>query len=178
MPPVLSITLPSTIEKIGYRAFYNCYKLEEIVIPEGVKSIGDEAFSYCLWLTKIELPSTLTSIGNKAFLGLKSINYLESVVSHATNPISITEDVFGVEDGDNMIAPTATLTVPFGSKAKYEKAVGWNEFQEIKQMPPTVDIATIVNCIMNGTYSAEADVNNDEKVDAADIVMLVNLLKE
>lgn len=178
MPPVLSITLPSTIEKIGYRAFYNCYKLEEIVIPEGVKSIGDEAFSYCLWLTKIELPSTLTSIGNKAFLGLKSINYLESVVSHATNPISITKDVFGVEDGDNIIAPTATLTVPFGSKAKYEKAVGWNEFQDIKQMPPTVDIATIVNCIMNGTYSAEADVNNDEKVDATDLVMLVNLLKE
>ena len=178
MPPVLSITLPSTIEKIGYRAFYNCYKLEEIVIPEGVKSIGDEAFSYCLWLTKIELPSTLTSIGNKAFLGLKNINYLESVVSHATNPISITKDVFGVEDGDNIIAPTATLTVPFGSKAKYEKAVGWKEFQETKQMPPTVDIATIVNCIMNGTYSAEADVNNDEKVDATDLVMLVNLLKE
>jgi hypothetical protein len=31
---------------------------------------------------------------------------------------------------------------------------------------------------MNGTYSAEADVNNDENVDAADLVMFVNLLKE
>lgn len=40
-----------------------------------------------------------------------------------------------------------------------------------------VDIDTIVQCIMKGEYDANADVNGDEKVDAADIVFLVNLLK-
>lgn len=40
-----------------------------------------------------------------------------------------------------------------------------------------VDIDTIVQCIMKGEYDANADVNGDEKVDAADIVFLVNMLK-
>ena len=40
-----------------------------------------------------------------------------------------------------------------------------------------VDIDTIVQCIMKGEYDANADVNGDEKVDAADIVFLVNILK-
>jgi thiol-disulfide isomerase/thioredoxin len=40
-----------------------------------------------------------------------------------------------------------------------------------------VDIDTIVQCIMKGEYDANADVNGDEKVDVADIVFLVNMLK-
>ena len=43
--------------------------------------------------------------------------------------------------------------------------------------PAGLDIYDIVQCIMAGTYDEKADLNNDTKVDAADIVEFVNKLK-
>ena len=43
--------------------------------------------------------------------------------------------------------------------------------------PPVLEINDIVQCIMAGTYDANADLNNDGKVDVADIVLFVNTHK-
>jgi hypothetical protein len=43
--------------------------------------------------------------------------------------------------------------------------------------PPVLEINDIVQCIMAGTYDASADLNNDGKVDVADIVLFVNTHK-
>ena len=43
--------------------------------------------------------------------------------------------------------------------------------------PPELEINDIVQCIMAGTYDANADLNNDGKVDVADIVLFVNTHK-
>lgn len=43
--------------------------------------------------------------------------------------------------------------------------------------PPELEINDIVQCIMAGTYDANADLNNDGKVDVADIVLFVNMHK-
>jgi hypothetical protein len=43
---------------------------------------------------------------------------------------------------------------------------------------PTVDVETIVNCIMSGEYQENADLNNDSKVNAADLVLYLKSLKE
>ena len=43
--------------------------------------------------------------------------------------------------------------------------------------PAGLDIYDIIQCIMAGTYDEKADLNNDTKVDAADIVEFVNKLK-
>ena len=40
-----------------------------------------------------------------------------------------------------------------------------------------VDLNTLVQLIMTGKYDKKADLNNDDKVDAADLVLLVNILK-
>ena len=42
---------------------------------------------------------------------------------------------------------------------------------------PSVDVATIVQLIMAGQYDAKADLNGDNNVDAADLVLLVNKIK-
>jgi len=42
---------------------------------------------------------------------------------------------------------------------------------------PELEINDIVQCIMAGTYDANADLNNDGKVDVADIVLFVNTHK-
>lgn len=58
--------LPGRTRKLGNRAFYQCYYVNEIVIPEGVEEIGDEAFAYCYstgGLEKVTLPSTLKKFG-------------------------------------------------------------------------------------------------------------------
>ena len=57
------ITIPNTVNNIGYRAFEHCQLLKEIVIPESVKEIGWEAFDCCYSLQSITLPSSF--INNK-----------------------------------------------------------------------------------------------------------------
>lgn len=44
---VLSVTIPSSIKKIGWFAFEGCRGLESVTIPSSVSSIGYGAFNYC-----------------------------------------------------------------------------------------------------------------------------------
>ena len=44
---VKSITLPDTIEKIGWFTFYQCENLEKIVLPRRLSSIGYASFDGC-----------------------------------------------------------------------------------------------------------------------------------
>ena len=60
---VESVTLPSTLTKIGKRAFCRSVKLETIEIPEGVTEIGFSAFLGCTSLYDVKLPSTLVELG-------------------------------------------------------------------------------------------------------------------
>lgn len=57
---VAKITLPDSMESIGYWAFANCQNLKEINLG-GTHSIGFSAFENCKNLTSIVIPSTLTS---------------------------------------------------------------------------------------------------------------------
>ena len=43
---ITSVYLEEGLEKIGIRAFYNCYKLKHIVIPKSVTSIDQKAFGF------------------------------------------------------------------------------------------------------------------------------------
>lgn len=44
MTELSSVSLPSTLKKIGSRAFYGCKKIAIIYVPEGVETIGKDAF--------------------------------------------------------------------------------------------------------------------------------------
>lgn len=173
--PIVSLTIPETVESIGDYAVFNCYNLTEIKIPKGVKHIGAHAFQYCLWVETIELPASLTSIDEYAF---GNIYYLESVVSYITNPFAIADNVFGIADGDALTPPTATFSVPAGTKGKYEATAGWKESPTITEMDLDIDLDTIVGYIMAGEYNKKADLNNDNKVNAADIVEIVKIIKK
>lgn len=48
-----SYTIPEGIVEVGERAFYNCYKLSEIIIPGYVEVVGDYAFYGCSGAAKI-----------------------------------------------------------------------------------------------------------------------------
>ena len=72
---ITNVTLPDTLKKIGYEAFYNKDYLKEIVIPASVTSIGDGAFSGCDRLQKVVINSD-ADISNRMFY---ECPYLSSV---------------------------------------------------------------------------------------------------
>ena len=59
---VTKVTLPSSITTIGYCAFIQAQKLEEVVLNEGITEIAQSAFAECPELTTINIPSTVTSL--------------------------------------------------------------------------------------------------------------------
>ena len=61
-----SISLPSTLTKIGVRSFKFCSRLSEVVVPEGVTTIDQYAFDGSNF-TKVTLPASLSFISVRAF---------------------------------------------------------------------------------------------------------------
>ena len=76
-----TVTLPATLEKIGYSAF-NESSITSIGIPNSVRTIGTSAFALCSNLASANLPTGLTTINYGLFSGcskLTSINIPEHV---------------------------------------------------------------------------------------------------
>ena len=175
-----SLTIQPGVEEIGESVFCYCYTLTQVVIPEGVKHIGASAFKYCVNIVSLELPASLTSIGDNAFANIHNFN---TVVSDITSPFAIADNVFGTLNSETV------LSVPAGCKSTYEKTDGWKKFPKITQRGGGAgdinddgevddeDINTIVGYIMAGQYEQKADLNNDDKVNAADIVEFVKKYK-
>ncbi len=71
---LISVSIPNTVETIGYRAFRECTSLTSITLPESVKTIDDNAFAACTSLSDINLPSGITSIGSWVFVNTAFYN--------------------------------------------------------------------------------------------------------
>ena len=81
---ILSVTIPSSIKKIGVGAFYNCTALEEVFFSSESQllKIEDEAFLGCSGLSSINnIGSTqLETIGYGAFLGCVKLNQFGQIL--------------------------------------------------------------------------------------------------
>ena len=62
-----TITLPSTLNRIGNYAFAYCMSLESLDIPENVTVIGEAAFKRCWNLQDINIPDGVTRIEKETF---------------------------------------------------------------------------------------------------------------
>ena len=84
-----SVTIPDSVEEIGYAAFMNCSSLERVTLGNSVQVIdtyyGDNslgAFENCTALKSITIPDSVKEIGGSAFKGctaLKSVTLGNSV---------------------------------------------------------------------------------------------------
>ena len=72
-PFITSITLPSTLESIAYRAFYYS-RIKTLTLPEGLVTIGQEAFSNCDSLKSITLPASIQTIDNSKTICYNTLN--------------------------------------------------------------------------------------------------------
>ena len=78
---VSSIVLPDSVTDIAERAFESCHPLRNIVLPDTIKRIGKWAFSDCIRLESVTLPAHLTEIGEGTF---HRCNHLRTVTMPPT----------------------------------------------------------------------------------------------
>lgn len=175
-----SLTIPNKVSTIGYRAFCGCNNITSINIPNSVTSIGDEAFC-CSGLTSVIIPKNVISIDFNAF---SQCSNLISIISEIENPlINIRSNSF------SSIPSDAWLIVPKGTKAKYQTAQGWKEIHNIGEnidgdvnldgKVNKIDVDALETYIMgefpDGLNEYMANVNKDDKINAADIVKLIDV---
>jgi hypothetical protein len=80
--PYLDIDwLPSSVWRIGVRAFEGCSGLRRLRLPERLHTIDSRAFSGCINLVELDLPSTVSRLQAHAFAGCIRLRRLRLPVS-------------------------------------------------------------------------------------------------
>ena len=193
-----SVTIPDSVTSIGSYAFSDCSGRTSVTIPNSVTSIGDYAFYYCSGLTSVTIPNSVTSIGLWAFSdcrGLKSVTIPNSVTSigdYAFNGcIGLTSMKVMRKEPPSIFLPAfpsyTIIYVPYGSKAKYEAAQYWKNYN-IRMLSDSngddvvneIDYSGVASYIMGETpeaFDAEAsDVDENGTVDVRDYVGIANII--
>lgn len=81
---LVSVSIPASVSKIDFGAFYECIHLTAVEIPSGITEIGVATFSYCTALSQITIPQGVQTIADRAFsncIRLASVNLPKSVTS-------------------------------------------------------------------------------------------------
>lgn len=127
---IKTITLPSTIIKIGKTAFSGCYALESVNLEDTrITEVLGSCFSACRKLQSIAIPATVTSIYRNPFvqnLELKSINVEEGNLSFK----SIEGVLFTISGKTLQAYPcgkTTTYVVPEGTDSIGAEAFNTNQ---------------------------------------------------
>lgn len=177
---IKSLTISNSLSSISSHAFQMCSSLTCVAIPNGVTKIYDDAFYGCSSLAILTIPNSVTYIMDTAFDGCNNLN---TIVSKMKKPCLLDAASFGI--GSDVM-----LIVPKGSKVLYQEAKYWNSFKNIRELflgdvnlddkVNKEDLNVTTNFIMGkdleGIYESLADLNDDEKVNAADVVRLVDIL--
>lgn len=173
-----AVTLPDNLKTLSSSVFSDCTNLQHVNIPSGITKINSGTFSNCTSLKYMDIPVNITNIGVSAFKGCTA---LKAVKMNVGTP-------FTIQDAFNTTDQTAILCVPRNSKAVYEEANYWKNFQHIVEYPePDVnqdgetDVLDVVDIARYAVgQPAEtfieflADLNEDKTVNVADAVVLVN----
>ena len=112
--------IPSSVETIGVRAFFECTALTSITIPDSVTEIGLCAFQNCTGLTSITIPDSVTQIINGAF---ESCTGLISITINRATPPTLEWHAFN----DTNNCPIYVLA---GSVSAYKSAQYWSDYAD------------------------------------------------
>lgn len=120
-----SFTLPTSMEEIGEKAFYNCDGLK-LLEMDNVVTIGISAFNNCSNLKEIALPPTIKYLRNNAF------SYCQKVEKMTINSDEAPE--VGESPFSTQIYETASLYVK--DVSKYNDQTIWKEFKKTYPINP------------------------------------------
>ena len=153
-----TVTLPASIEELGFDAFGYSNSLEALEIPEGVTTIGDYILDGCKNVKTLHIPSSVTSIGEYMCNGC---NALTDVYCAMTTPLAIAKNNFTTTAYN-----TATLHVPAFAVDAHRDTEGWKYFLNIVgDMASnslladalTINVGKTENLLVNLSNSTEID---------------------
>jgi len=125
---IKKVTFNDGLEYIGFRAFWECDELTEIVLPDSVTEVGKGAFSYCDNLKTVTLSNNLASISQGMFhdsIKLEAIVIPDSVKTIEMNAfygcyglksVKFGENVESIGDQAFVHCGMETLALPDGLK--------------------------------------------------------------
>lgn len=103
---IKELIIPSSITKIGNRAFVDVHNLEKIIIADSVESIGEYAFQGCYGLKEVVLPSALTVISKGMFncTTLEKVTIGDNIDAIADYAFSECTELSGFELPKNLVS--------------------------------------------------------------------------
>ena len=120
-----SFTLPTSMEEIGEKAFYNCDGLKLLEL-DNVVTIGISAFNNCSNLKEIALPPTIKYLQKNAFSYCQKV---EKMTINSDDAPEVGESPFSTQ-----IYETASLYVK--DVSKYNDQTIWKEFKKTYPINP------------------------------------------
>jgi hypothetical protein len=112
-----TVTLPDSLETIGYASFEHCYNLKQITVPDSVTHIGSWAFTKN-GLESITIGKGVQNISDTVFMDTHSLKEMRFM--SPTPPEHISENAF------DSAAEGARVIVPAGSKKYGKEGDLWN----------------------------------------------------
>ena len=110
---ITSLTIPSSVKKLEYKAFYGCSSLSKINLGQ-VESISFDVFDDCTSLKEITIPKTLNDAGlSGAFIGCTNLKNIILEQGLTVIPDTIFEQT-----------PIESITIP-----NSVKEIGYNAFK-------------------------------------------------
>lgn len=184
-----SVKITDRETEISANEFYGCTNLQRVVIGDGVTTIGDRAFSGCSSLKYFAFGSHVATIGQEAFSDCTAVTEISSK--------AYTPPACGSQALDDINKWECKLIVPKDRASAYQGAEQWKDFFFMEEGESSysiisgdangdgevdnIDINAIVDYIMKGKTEgfifSNADMNGDQKVNAADIVLILNIIK-
>lgn len=129
---IKNITIPGSIQTIGWGTLSSLPLLESLTINEGVKYIEYDACTDNHKLYKLEIPQSIMYIGSEAF---GSNNSLRQIYYNATVPIEFDRDIF-TRNGLTDVYDEATLYVTAEALPKIKTTMPWCLFNNIRVYDP------------------------------------------
>lgn len=185
-----------------YRLYLNEKEVKEVRFPNGIEYISP-VFEWCMSLEKVTIPSSVLFVDVAAFYLCKNLKtvvnlspypqtiYYYNDMNNGTRAMSRATDV-ETQPFANVDKDVCMLYVPAGCASTYRAADEWNTFKNIKEIVHGdanddgyfnwTDVNLVKEYIMTGIEPdgfiwENANTNDDSKIDAADIVNIVNVIK-
>ena len=158
---VTGISIPDSIDTIGFRAFGNCSSLKTIRIPDAVSLIGDEAFANCQNLESVDFGTGVTRIGNSAFegSGLKTVSVPNTVANIGNSTFASSNNLTSATIGNSVtflgnscFSFCTNLTeVTLGSRIS---RIGFRSFEECHQLTSVFFLGNAPGSVRSDIFSS------------------------